>query len=466
MFKSKLFQSRYFHYFLILSLLLHIIFYLIFFKVGFHQHNIPVAKKAFDGIALSPEERKKRIQKHQELIKKIQDIKKEADSGLPASLKPRKSDFGWVFFQDTPSIAASPGQVQVPTTLEEPVAQAPTQYATELKPEKPLDAAQEIETKPQEYHPQQPTEPTEKKLSIPPPTATTVNDFKEINAPAPIHRSAQQKNNTRKDTSLVKNIVTTKKTKKRSSHKTSKKELKKTKNMGEPSIESLVNELNASIDEEQPEIQEQFYDDHFDESYSDESSMAAPSANIQARIDRIAHMQEQVSNFAPSSSPNNQSNTAKPATTKVRGAKSIISKEKRGIIALTKGFVENLHGEGEDDIERHGDDNKRPSFEEMKYISYETNINWCLQAAWKQNFAYNRAYNIKNGKAVIEFTINEGGHVTHSEILQSTGDKNLDTIIMKNLKFASPFSPLPKHFGVKNYTTGRIIQVIYDRFGM
>lgn len=201
--------------------------------------------------------------------------------------------------------------------------------------------------------------------------------------------------------------------------------------------------------------------------------------NIQERIDQIIALQQKLD--APQSTGQTarvQAATDGPDSVtitdgqaegqpgvRVRGAKSTQTKPKRNIIALTKGFIEKWEGEeGTDLIDRDGDPNRRPSIEELKYISYESKITWSLQASWKQNFCYRPWTKNYEGDAVLEFAIDEHGKLISCNLLQSTGYKELDDMIMKNMKCASPFPPLPKHFGVKQYNTGRLIQVRSDRF--
>ncbi|MCK4651144.1 energy transducer TonB [Candidatus Babeliales bacterium] len=133
--------------------------------------------------------------------------------------------------------------------------------------------------------------------------------------------------------------------------------------------------------------------------------------------------------------------------------------KKRSIIAMTKGFIENLKNKGDDWLERKGDPNKRPDFKELKYISYEQKINWYLQNSWKQHFAHQPWQKALEGKAIIDFKINEDGSLKNVYMLQSSGNNNLDDMIVKSVEYAAPFPPLPKHFGKKTYKTGRIIYV-------
>ncbi|MFA5075131.1 MAG: TonB family protein [Candidatus Babeliales bacterium] len=146
--------------------------------------------------------------------------------------------------------------------------------------------------------------------------------------------------------------------------------------------------------------------------------------------------------------------------------KGPIQKPKKSIIAMTRGFIENLKNEGTDWLERKGDDNKRPTFEEMKYISYEQQVNWHLQNSWKQNFEYRPWQKVLEGKAVVEFKITDKGNVQDVKLLESTGIMELDEIIIKSVHLATPFPPLPKHFNTNLYTTGRIIHVNARRIGL
>lgn len=439
-------------------------------------------RKLMDSLTLSHTERLKRAQQHEELIKKLQQFRQPHENGLPAKLKPRKSDFGWVFFNDEPSAVTS-GQTQVPTTEEGEVAQAPTPHATELIPEKPAIPAenttpQQIVTPPTTIAPQQVSAPkTETSPQTPRNKQTqskqesTIKKTIEHPQEQPVELKPPQQTTTspqptqqQKTKELSRKVFRTEKQLKR--------ELKARRDET-VIISSLIDELRHEPGEvdTQPTAEQRLENQDFAQAWNGPDKVPLPSPDVQARIERIAHMQDQVAHYAPNptapaSGGHYGAGTGKVATAKARGARAIMNKDKRNIIALTKGFVENLKDEGEDDIERDGDPNKRPSFEEMKYISYESNINWCLQAAWKQNFAYNPTIQAHEGKAVIEFTLNEKGYVTHSELLQSTGYRDLDSVIMKNLQFANPFPPVPKHFGVKNYTTGRIIHVFCNKFGM
>jgi len=191
-------------------------------------------------------------------------------------------------------------------------------------------------------------------------------------------------------------------------------------------------------------------------------------SDIEKTIAQIKALQEKLATtpVAGASKPSSAQidKDAKTSTILVRGAQAEDGKPKRSIIALTKGFIEKWEGEdGNDLIDRNGDPNRRPGLEEMRYLSYESKITWTLQAAWKQNFSYRRSAKVFEGDAIVEFCIDEHGTLANCNLLQSSGYPELDEMILKNMRLASPFPPLPKHFGTKLYKTGRIIQVRSDR---
>lgn len=130
-------------------------------------------------------------------------------------------------------------------------------------------------------------------------------------------------------------------------------------------------------------------------------------------------------------------------------------KPKKSIIGMTKGFIENLRHKGDDWLERDGDENKRPSYEELKYMSYEKTIQWHLQQS--RNINFNKSKATWNNKIVhIQFIIDKNGNIYDIKLAESSGDSELDEQWMKIIKQASPFPPLPEHFKTEYYNTGRI----------
>ncbi|MBY0353855.1 TonB family protein [Candidatus Babeliales bacterium] len=172
--------------------------------------------------------------------------------------------------------------------------------------------------------------------------------------------------------------------------------------------------------------------------------------NIEETQQKVAALEKQKEEFSP--------------LVKREAAKALPA-PKQNIVAMTRGFLENLKDKGDDWLERKGDENKMPSFEELKYLSYEQRINWQLQASWKQHFARHFSNRPLQGKVAVEFSINESGALTHANIIQSSGMRELDDIILASVRKAAPFPPLPKHFNKTIYPTARIISVHAHMFG-
>lgn len=135
------------------------------------------------------------------------------------------------------------------------------------------------------------------------------------------------------------------------------------------------------------------------------------------------------------------------------------SKEKRNLFTMTKGFIENLKNEGDDWLERKGDESKRPSFEELKYLAYEQKITWQLQSAWNRHFSRHCKDSFEGKVIGVDFSIAASGTLQKCILLQSSGTKELDDMILESIRLAAPYPPLPKHFGTECYKTGRLFHV-------
>lgn len=419
---------------IILSLLIHLLFFGTFLKYGFKSR----AKIFFTSISnyLTGSEKKEiqaQIEKKHEAIRKIFQStstnrkpksflfnkQKKQINDLPAKLVAPKSNFGWVIFEDQHE---QPKNLEIPNTKQGDVGTSKHAHATETKPEKNIVIQQQ---------------PLIKKESKPEPKLESkVENKATIAAETKKMASVSIKNNEQTEPNASK--------------------------AAKPSEEKNAQEDVQKRIEEIEKIQKQI------ENYTNrEPQKTAPETPQEPEREMT---KEEEKNMILSSmlckDKNNMTDQSNASSDFVWGAGGK-KNENKNLIKLTKGYIEKLHGEnGTDLIDRDGDPNKKPSFEELKYISYESKINWCLQSSWKNNFSHNQAFPISESKAVIEFTLDESGKVIKHYMLQSTGYKEVDIAIIKNLEFASPFPPLPKHFGTKTYTTGRSITVYAQRFGL
>jgi TonB family protein len=430
--------------FVLLSLLIHLVFILLFFRYDYHHTLLAHLRRITDVLTTPSSDKKIGINKrkidakHKQICASLRAPKKQNDRGLPAKLRAPKSNFGWVIFEEPPT-PPKPQPLAVPTTLEGPVGQAEHAHATEDKegtpPQKIAQANKQTFEKITTASPE-----TSQKLPVSAPEPQQSHHqasqkFTPIpHAPPPVATSKEP-------TATASTTL-------------------------EPTPQKAIAQAQKVIDQPR-QSQEQSIEERIahicdlQERLGTFQSGALPATSSRP-APHITHTQE--GSIAHVSQPRQDRLIGGQGGIRIRGARSVEKQPKRNIIALTKGFIEKHYGEeGTDLIDRDGDPNKRPSFEELKYLSYESNISWCLQAAWKQNFSRRMMTHYPpRMEAVIEFTLNEHGTITNSSLLQSTGYKEIDSMIMENTKFASPFPPLPKHFGTKNYVTGRIIQVYTD----
>lgn len=126
---------------------------------------------------------------------------------------------------------------------------------------------------------------------------------------------------------------------------------------------------------------------------------------------------------------------------------------------LAQGFLSSLDEGGNDLMERKGNENIRPDFEEMRYLSYLHKIVWYMQNEWRRD---NTIINCGPPVMVVtgvSVTIDKNGVLKKASIVQSCGNNQLDEAIIRGIYAASPYPPLPAHlnkevltveFGVKH----------------
>ncbi|MFA5306234.1 MAG: TonB family protein [Candidatus Babeliales bacterium] len=432
--------------FVLLSLLIHLVFMMFFFRYDYHHTFFANLRRITDALTTPSSDKKNEINKrkidakHEQICASLRALKKQQDRGLPARLRAPKSNFGWVIFEEPPT-PPQPQPLAVPTTLEGPVGQAARSQATEGKEgagaKKTSQTAKQphkkIETAPSVAPQEQPISTPVQQQSQKPKEITSIPQQKAP-TPPPVTTSRETQN--------------------------------PAPTVLEPTPQKIVAQAQKVTDQP-PQAGEQSVEERIahirdlQEKLGAFQSGALPTSSSRPTYHRAHGQDESISHV---SEQREDRLIGGPGGIRIRGARSAEKQPKRNIIALTKGFIEKHYGEeGTDLIDRDGDPNKRPSFEELKYLSYESNISWCLQAAWKQNFSRRMmAHYPPRMEAVIEFTLDEHGAIANSTLLQSTGYTEIDTMIMENTKLASPFPPLPQHFGTKNYVTGRIIHVYAD----
>jgi outer membrane biosynthesis protein TonB len=121
-------------------------------------------------------------------------------------------------------------------------------------------------------------------------------------------------------------------------------------------------------------------------------------------------------------------------------------KPKTSLLSLTKCFLD--HHKGNSSMCRQGE-NRTPSFEEMKYICYEKQIQDQLIIAWRSLYSGIPPIVI-NKETRFTFVINENCKAEQIEIIVSSGNRMFDDMVIASVENAV-FPPIPKHFGVKKY---------------
>ena len=83
---------------------------------------------------------------------------------------------------------------------------------------------------------------------------------------------------------------------------------------------------------------------------------------------------------------------------------------------------------------------------DIKYTSYLKRIKKKIEAIWiYPQAAFERE---EEGIAVIKFSIGEGGDITSSQILESSGYNYLDQGALDVVRSAAPYDPLPHEFNI------------------
>lgn len=119
---------------------------------------------------------------------------------------------------------------------------------------------------------------------------------------------------------------------------------------------------------------------------------------------------------------------------------------------IANGFLDTVRDEGGFDfVSREGDESIRPSYEEMKYLSYHQKVAWHIQNSWRRymNLVDDKVPDTANISFLL--VIDKDGFLKDVRIEQSTGYHSLDQLLLRTVKDAGPFPPLPEHFKTDKY---------------
>lgn len=123
------------------------------------------------------------------------------------------------------------------------------------------------------------------------------------------------------------------------------------------------------------------------------------------------------------------------------------SQARKALAGITRGYLQQLHDEGENLIKTlGGDPNKKPTAEQLKYERYLAKIQWCLQNAHSINQEKCQPQEALEAVMKIYFVLNREGKMTGFKIIQSSGKAYVDQYISSLFQFASSsFPPLPSY---------------------
>lgn len=113
---------------------------------------------------------------------------------------------------------------------------------------------------------------------------------------------------------------------------------------------------------------------------------------------------------------------------------------------LARGFIESYKNEGQDWLERQGDENIQPQQQELKYLSYLQRICWYIQSTIKQHRIVLPPHWHPPLKTDMLLTFNREGTIENIQIISSSGCLEYDeyclTVFYNN---KTGYPPVPQH---------------------
>lgn len=122
--------------------------------------------------------------------------------------------------------------------------------------------------------------------------------------------------------------------------------------------------------------------------------------------------------------------------------------KRKTLLAMTKGLINQVRTHGSN-YERKGA-NRVMMGEELKHHQYDEQISWQWQSTWKQHYQHRRRR--LTGKPVIAFIIGPNGELEATQLVRSSGNSELDELILESLQRSAPFPPIPSFFKEKRHT--------------
>lgn len=131
---------------------------------------------------------------------------------------------------------------------------------------------------------------------------------------------------------------------------------------------------------------------------------------------------------------------------------------------LAKGFIESFKNEGEDWLERAGNENIRPSQKELKYLSYYQKLAWHLQNVCRfSTFDYNPQYHPSHLEIELALTINREGKLTSVKMTRGSGSDDFNFFALNIFKTPYEYPPIPQHLPEESITIPFLITCQTER---
>ena len=113
---------------------------------------------------------------------------------------------------------------------------------------------------------------------------------------------------------------------------------------------------------------------------------------------------------------------------------------------MAEGFLNTLNRGGSDWLDRDGDPTKKPDFSDLKYMSYIRKVVWYMQNEWHATQS-KLSINLHHDCILeVVITFAKDGSVQNVRVIQESGSPQLDEFLIKGIRRASPYPPLPHHF--------------------
>jgi outer membrane biosynthesis protein TonB len=131
--------------------------------------------------------------------------------------------------------------------------------------------------------------------------------------------------------------------------------------------------------------------------------------------------------------------------------------QKKKILSMTKGFLDNLKDKGNDWMRIKGDDNKIATLEDLKAQGYVGSIVHSVRN--EHHILFNKLsykekmelYKDVRQDAIFTIVVDKNGKLCHAENIKTSGSKKFDDYYLKAIKDAGNHRTIPKHLNKEHF---------------